>query len=221
MKKIYLTKNKDSWVTIEMLPEELMNFNYKELFKHKPKDLSEVILFNKKSKEHSMLKVGRRYLCYMNSPDFDKDVKKSYMFYSDNKNKDLPEAFMPFYNFVKGRDSRFNQAVINWYNNGEEYIAMHSDCTAKMIDDPQIQVVNLNEGKQKRIFTFTPKEGVDAEEVKLELEHGAVLTMGGRNQEMFKHGVLPDDSITEGRISISFRQMRSNVAGEKFNKRSV
>lgn len=40
---------------------------------------------------------------------------------------------MPIYEYVKKIDERYNQVIVNWYEDENDYIAPHSDCQIGMI----------------------------------------------------------------------------------------
>ena len=40
---------------------------------------------------------------------------------------------MPFYEEMKKTDPKYNQAIVNWYEDQDDYIAPHSDCQIGMV----------------------------------------------------------------------------------------
>jgi len=139
---------------------------------------------------------------------------KSYMFSGDKDdsdiNSDIPDVFKPIQDYVeKELEQTYNQAVVNWYRTGDEYIEMHSDCTSAMIDSPSIVIVNLNDPKSKQDRVFKLKAKYDSSDdlmsnLNLSLRHGRVIEMGGSTQDRFRHGVEKGKSR---RVSFTLRQM--------------
>jgi alkylated DNA repair dioxygenase AlkB len=122
-----------------------------------------------------------------------------------NINDPLPELFEPFYNFMKNSDNRYNQVIANWYQD-KDYIPLHSDCDAKMVNNYTIGLINLNidnDDSDCRYFQLISKE--DGKEFNIALRHGIIITMGGDCQQKFTHSVL-SNGHTKKRMSLSFRQ---------------
>lgn len=224
--RIFLTNNGDSWIDIEYLPEDLQVYateNFDTLFNLRPLEYGKTLIYQKQVTSH------RYHQSYLNTPKcyIDK-VPTSYMFSGfneSNNQQDLPDAFQPFYQYmVNSKDSRYNQVVANWYQNGNDYIAQHSDCEIGMIENAVVSIMNFNASLEKshcRILKIKPKaEDINESiyhEVHLLLRHACMVTMGGKFQQKFKHGV-PKISVTNPasvpRFSLSFRQFQTNEDDE-------
>ncbi len=230
---IYLNKDLSSWVTIEHLPVELKQYgsdNFDSMFYLHPENRGKVLVFNKDetNPEWNEIDCFRWSKSYLNTPKFDETVMKSYMFSGNNDNKPksymfagnkdtnindkLPEAFEPFYNYMKTIDNKNNQVIANWYNDNNDYMPFHSDCEANMVKNHTIAMINLNVNENDypyRTFRIIPKDINDSlyNEVDIILRHGIVITMGGDTQTKFRHGVPKcyNENIGQ-RISLSFRQ---------------
>lgn len=125
---------------------------------------------------------------------------------TSNNNDNLPEEFMPFYNYVKTIDSRYNQVVINWYDTND-YIEFHKDCQRKMIKDVPILILTISEDKNRlRNFEIIKYDDNPNEnsKFKIPLNNGLLLKMCGNFQSEFKHGIRQDNTLGR-RISVSFR----------------
>lgn len=217
----YLTKNKDSWIIVGELPPKLKEetrAHYNQLFNERPKEHGEVIIYDKTTQQYKPKKIFRYYKSYLETPEFDTTTGKSYMFSGEGVEQtynELPIVFKDLFNFVQLRDEQYNQVVVNWYLNGSDYIEMHSDCTAKMIENHEIFLVNLNETdafNDCRTLIIRPKEigdNIEIEELDIKLTHGLSIIMGGKTQQYFRHGILEDPNITTSRISFTCRQMES------------
>lgn len=220
--RIFLTNNGDSWIDIEYLPEDLQLYateNFDILFNLRPLEYGKTLIYQKQVTSH------RYHQSYLNTPKcyIDK-IPTSYMFSGfneSNNQQDLPDAFHPFYQYmINHKDSRYNQVVANWYQNGNDYIAQHSDCEIGMIENAVVSIMNFNASLDKqhcRILKIKPKaedihESIHPE-VHILLRHACMITMGGKFQQKFKHGV-PKISLTNPasvpRFSLSFRQFQAN-----------
>jgi len=214
--KIYLTENKDSWIEKREICDELKEIGlekFNEMFENRPLEKSKVLLFNKdkENPEWCEEECNRYYKSYLKTPEFNKKVMKSYMFSGNDKkeiNNEIPEIFMPYYNYMKNINNNYNQVVINWYDNNN-HIPEHSDCDHGMIDDYKISVINLNENNDvKRIMRIVPKKDNNdylKKETRIELENGLLLTMCGKMQLKFNHGVPKGNGK---RISMTFREFK-------------
>lgn len=214
---IYLTHDQKSWITIEHLDDNIKQYaidNFNAMFELHPEERGKVRVFNGNISDPNWVETqcSRWYQSYENTPRFDDTVMKSYMF-SGQKPVDtrlpLPQIFIPFYDFMKEKDHRYNQVVVNWYN-PDDLIPYHSDCEAYMIPDHSIGLINLLPSfKQNNYhhFKLMTKDKTKSlfDEVDIVLKHGIQITMGGQLQQTFKHGVefCPDSSK---RMSLSFRQ---------------
>jgi alkylated DNA repair dioxygenase AlkB len=189
-----------------------------------------VLVFNKETGQHEKKKIYRRYKSYGSTPAFDSKVDKSYMFselvktpksymFSEDSNdsdvnKALPQVFLPLKDAIECTFKRsYNQAVVNWYNSRDDYIEMHSDCTAKMITDHSIIVLNINDPRSQshRHFSLVPKDfnnDILHRHLDIELTQGLIIEMGGDTQARFRHGVSPSEDEGSKRISLTLRQMR-------------
>lgn len=218
---IYLTYDKSSWIIIQQLPRELKQYaqtNFNEMFNIHSADRGRVLVFNKdhKNPEWDEIECFRWCKSYLNTPKFDKKVMKSYMFSGTdgaNINDPLPEIFNPFYEYMKTNDNKYNQVVINWYKDHNDYIPQHSDCEADMIDNHVISVINLNNNTNNsphihRNFELITRNKTESifDNVNIVLKHGTIITMGGDTQTKFTHGVNKLTEPMVERISITLRQ---------------
>jgi alkylated DNA repair dioxygenase AlkB len=214
---IQLTDNGSSWVRVSQLPTDLMNYgsvNFASLFKLHPEERHSIITRN-----GGVEPVTRWQHSYLNTPEYDTSdeyFKSNTYMYAANPNQnarhELPELFRPFYEHMKMVDPRYNQVVVNWYDE-DDYINFHHDCQRKLVVGVPIVVVTLSQ-TDLRHFEFNhsiSSKNTNAEhptplysKLKINLRHGCVIEMGGNIQLEFSHGVRP--IINAGkRISISFR----------------
>jgi alkylated DNA repair dioxygenase AlkB len=94
----------------------------------------------------------------------------------------------------------FNGVLCNWYRNGEEHMGYHSD------DEPEIDeslIGSISLGASRR-FAWRKKDGsVGGKTV---LESGSLLLMH-QFQKKWKHALLKDPGVGQGRINLTFRRV--------------
>lgn len=118
-------------------------------------------------------------------------------------------------------DKIFNQCIINWYPNNENYIAYHSDCTLGMIEKANIAIITLTQNDTvHRIFQIKPKksyrENANFESpLKIILKHGTFILMNAESHGIPKFSFSPSEEDNSNydapRISISFRQFKEKT----------
>lgn len=150
----------------------------------------------------------------------------------DNLSFNLPYQFQPFETYVKQAFSdvqskfrgdgkgwfEYNQIVVNWFEDGNDYIPLHSECT-KQSKHKSIVTIFLTEAlceDEARIIRFIPSPTVqDNSNLFLALNittiNGAILTTGGKLQDMFLHADLRiSDRPISRAMSITFRSKPSD-----------
>ncbi len=117
---------------------------------------------------------------------------------------DIPEILTPFLEYateILGKTP--NQALINWYSDGNHYIGKHSDDESQII--PQSEIVSFSLGatrpfrirrKGKKGFTDIP------------MPNGTVIIMGGTMQTFYTHEVPKSKKIKDPRINITLRYFK-------------
>ena len=87
----------------------------------------------------------------------------------------------------------------NWYRDGDDAVAWHSDRIARTEIDPLVAIVSLG---GPRVFRLRPKGGGTSHRVLL--HSGDLLVMGGSCQHAWEHSI-PRQRGAGGRISLTFR----------------
>lgn len=100
----------------------------------------------------------------------------------------------------------FNSVLLNWYADGQQHMGWHSDDEPELGDNPQIASLSLG---QQRFFDLKHKSL--GTQIKLELGHGALLLMAGQCQAFWQHRVPKMASATEGRINLTFREIKKKL----------
>jgi len=213
-KRIVLDEAGTCWVTVSHLPGDLKEYaraSYDAMWDQHPAVRSKVISFQKEVDAH------RWYKSYMNTPKLDpeflQDNKCSYMFsgFHEAGSPALPAEFAPILQAINGSASRgaqYNQAVVNWYESGADYLPFHRDWEYGKARDSDIAVVTLNQTDDgSRTFGIKPARHVDDHlytHIDILATHGSVIVMGGDTQNKFRHGV-PKSEGKASRISVTFR----------------
>ena len=137
----------------------------------------------------------------------------SYMFSGindANNNEDLPPVFVSYLQYVNKAfpDCDFNQISVNWYKDGNDYIAFHKDCEIGMKGNKKICILTFNESDDEenlRQLTLKPMQIGDDRQFNIPLTHGSMVMLNSDLQKYYKHGISKSNATTK-RISISFRQ---------------
>ena len=93
-----------------------------------------------------------------------------------------------------------NSCLVNWYENGDEYIGYHSDDERVLVEGKPIYIVSLGE---ERMFKMKSKE--DNSVVDFVLENGSLFVMTGTTQKTHKHSIPKTKKVKDIRISLTFR----------------
>ena len=213
---IYLTKSRSAWITIAWLSDELINYSqnqYQSLFDLHPTERGKVVMYDEE------VQSSRWHKSYMYTPMRNAiHAKKSYMYSGKNLEVDdlsLPNLFQPFLDFMNKteRNDQYNQVIVNWYLNGQDYIAAHSDCQIDMKPNAEISIITLCEKEEHfRELRFTPKKINGTENdaiynhVKIATINGSIITMHGDTQIKFRHKIPKALDINTSRISITCRK---------------
>jgi len=99
--------------------------------------------------------------------------------------------------------STFNSVLLNYYRNGNDSVAWHSDDEKELGKDPVIASLSL--GASRR-FELKHRNRKMPKSV-CELTHGSLLVMGAGIQHNWNHQVPKQPGIQEGRINLTFRHI--------------
>lgn len=217
-KIIYLNENKTAYLKVEYLPHSLIKYgedNYEKMFNLHPQDKHKIIMGKEEKSVH------RWQQSYLKTPPHTEELleNRSYMYsgYDMTKNNDeLPKYFQKYYDFMVQKNKAYNQVVVNWYQDGNDFIAYHANCESGMIPDAEIATISLygiiddEDSSLYRTFSVIPKDtNVDHlyEKVNILARNGTIITMCGATQKDFKHGIEKEDQWVQSMISICFRQL--------------
>lgn len=103
---------------------------------------------------------------------------------------------------IEPEHPKLNAVLGNRYRNGHQNIGAHSDNEGDLHDNAFIVSVSLGAARD---FIFTHKE--TNEKVKILLEPGSVLLMGGDCQKNWKHELPKRLRVKDPRINLTFRSV--------------
>ncbi|WP_201549673.1 alpha-ketoglutarate-dependent dioxygenase AlkB family protein [Psychrobacter fjordensis] len=101
-----------------------------------------------------------------------------------------------------GVTANFNTCLLNYYPSGSDGMGYHADDEKELGAQPVIASLSLG---ATRKFVFKHKKTQD--KVELHLESGQLVVMHGDTQKFWKHTITKTKKVSEGRISLTFRQM--------------
>lgn len=209
---LFLDEEQASWIRIEHLPDELKKYsleNFDVMFNEHPEQKGKIIFYKLEMEAH------RYYQSYLNTPKLTKldEIKcNSYMFSGyEPVEEEFPEWFKPFLHHLNKDKEQYNQCVVNWFEDGNDYLPFHKDWEYGKKDFSGVSSITImkNDDDNYRIFEIKPlkKQLNNAiySKVKIKTRHGVMITMEGDVQKKFLHGVPKMIGNTEKRISITFR----------------
>lgn len=119
------------------------------------------------------------------------------------------EALPPELAGVKARSeallqARFNALSVQYYRDGSDSVAWHSDHTEDLIERPYVGLVSLGAVREMQIRS----QAKPRRTFSIDLEPGSLLVMGGLAQEQWEHHIPKVTRPITPRISIALRQRR-------------
>ncbi|MDY6982166.1 MAG: alpha-ketoglutarate-dependent dioxygenase AlkB [Pseudomonadota bacterium] len=95
----------------------------------------------------------------------------------------------------------FNSVLINYYRNGTDSVAWHSDDERELGPDPHIASLSLGAARRFDMKHRTHK----AQRMRMLLENGSLLVMGSGMQRHWIHQLPKDSHVTDARLNLTFR----------------
>ena len=108
----------------------------------------------------------------------------------------------PMLDYVNGSlNTRFNAILVNKYKDGNDHLGAHSDEDSALSNGT---VAGISYGPATRTFRITDKKTGN---VVLDYKHKpkTLIVMDGQFQKEFKHAIPKETTITQERISLTFR----------------
>jgi alkylated DNA repair dioxygenase AlkB len=201
------------WIGIDNLDDVLLNYyndNFIKLWSLHPIEKSTIIM------REQNISANRYLQSYLNTPSLEAvNIKKSSYMFSTNNKTELPEEFEKLLNYVNKKfNYNYNQVVVNWYNDGDDYLPYHKDWTNNNSDEFLVTTLSLCEKYGERDFIVKDDEYGDKNEYKFVTTNGLILTIGGMTNTFYKHGI-PKQENRKKRISITFRYFEECKDTEK------
>ncbi len=102
----------------------------------------------------------------------------------------------------------YNGALVNFYENGDDYIGPHSDDEKDLIKDLPIFSFSFGSTRTFRVKVKNNNEDIWISQLNLNVFNGSVIAMCGEMQTEFKHEV-PKQSDSDRRINITVRAFKT------------
>ena len=185
--------NKSYWEDYRYLPEKLQiksNEEFNKLWDTHNPEFNKIKLFGK--------------TCY--SKRYQNCYGKPYKFSGVwMPAEPIPDYLQPYIQyFTELYTVNFNMCLLNFYEDGNHYIGMHSDNEKQLVKNtPIITITFLEDETQPRKFVIQNKKTKEKKTILLHNNH--YFTMGGNHQEIFKHGIPIQKKISTKRISLTLR----------------
>jgi hypothetical protein len=123
----------------------------------------------------------------------------------------FPAVLVPVLERVAGRlGYRPNNCLAHYYPDGTSTMGFHTDATDDLVPGTGIAVVSVG---SERTITFRNQHDRQLLE-HYRLKSGSLLYMSPGIQPEWKHGILAADNVVGGRISLTFRCMKSGTAAQ-------
>ena len=119
------------------------------------------------------------------------------------KSQKLTYSLKNLLNYVNNKfNSKYNGILVNYYQNGEEYIGKHSDSEDNL--DLTYGVVSMSFGASRK---FRIRNKLDSNKIlDLITKNNKMITMTGLFQNDFTHEVPVEKKIKDSRFSLTFRR---------------
>lgn len=186
--------NLKSWLEYGVCPLDMQldADQFDSLWNERPSEYPVINMYGKNIKSPRLVK---NYL-----------LKYKYSGTTINPESETPQVLLNLLNCanmmeIDGKDYNFNQILVNWYEDGDKYISLHSDNEPELVKNSPI--LSLSFGATRR---FRLKKNSDGEQdTVVELKNNTFVIMGGTCQTTHKHEVLKEPKCKEKRINITFR----------------
>lgn len=96
----------------------------------------------------------------------------------------------------------FNSVLLNWYRNGNDSVAWHSDDERELGPDPHI--ASLSFGTARR-FELKHRTRLNQPKLGIELGDGSLLVMGSGVQQHYLHQIPKQHGLSGSRLNLTFR----------------
>lgn len=114
--------------------------------------------------------------------------------------------------------TKYNICLCNYYENGRNTIGWHSD-REEALSPANIASISLGAPRKFAFQSITkspdsPEPDAVREYYEMVLEPGSLLVMGDGCQEEYRHALLLDKDVKDGRINLTFRLFEDHRYGK-------
>lgn len=102
---------------------------------------------------------------------------------------------------------QFDRVLLNYYRDGKDSVAWHSDTLPK--DGRHHEIASVTFGAT-RLFKVRHKTSKTVPQLSIPLTHGSFLLMGASLQDYYEHQIPKTAKPTGGRINLTFRISESS-----------
>ncbi len=199
IQRVYLDDTLKSWIDLSRVPV-LSSERFEMLWNLQPEENGKIKIYGK------VIDVPRKQQAYM----------KPYWFSGmQHEALTLPKEFESFLELANSSKyattHSFNEMLVNWYKDGNDYIGPHVDDPKQHIYDEQygfvVYSLTYHEPGNDRVFRIKPKSG-GSDRIDIPLEDGLLVVMGGDMQNHYKHQVPKTSKKCGRRINITLRQFK-------------
>ncbi len=99
---------------------------------------------------------------------------------------------------------QFNSVLVNYYRDGSDHMSYHSDDEPELGPNPTIASLSFG---AERIFQLKHKFQMKRSPIKISLQHGSLLVMGGDLQHFWVHKINKTAKPIGPRLNLTFRQI--------------
>lgn len=178
-----------SWVTYyDKLDDVIMDeIEFEELWNMHPPENNKIMMFGK-------LVTVRR---------FEQTYGKSYKFAGvDHPALPFPPIIQRYIDYLNSNGFNMNMALVNWYQDENDYISFHSDDERQIVNNTPIACFSFGATRRFQLKSIATKEITNT----INLNNNSLIIMGGDCQKTHKHGIPKEKHKLGRRISITLRQ---------------
>lgn len=209
-KYVPLTKTGSSWIrTFNYSGARVTTVVFNQLWELHPDERAEVMIMGKLTKvprfQQTFGSKGYNFSGVKHDASPITPILQPYLDYANR----VCAPYLKSYN-TKEKEALFNMILLNWYENGHNYIGAHSDDEKQLLKNRKGEtlVFSISFGAT-RTFRLRSKNEDDTENIDFQLGHADALLMGGLCQSEFKHSVPKIDGKkgekVGKRINMTFR----------------
>ena len=184
-----------SWYILDKISEDIYkDEEFEDLWREKPDEKNKMMMF------------GRE----VEVPRWQKTYGELYKFtgMEEGGEKEIPDKWKKIFEWAKKYEPKYNQLLVNWYENGSDYIGFHKDDEKEIKDNSNIFSLTLSDKNGERRFVIKDNNKKKIDEVKL--TNRVYVVMGGHFQKELYHGVPKTEKECGRRINVTCRYITNN-----------